>query len=620
MEQIEIRVEGHHGQPVTKPWAALFGLAGGTIGCGGQNKLVLPDAEAQVDRVHAMVRLQAGKVYVVNLCERRSLPVDNEALPPGQETLLSIGARIQIGPYILRAAMPGTAWGPPALAAAEASAAGERLADPLAAPIAEAADDNPFAFIGRIETDAPARSAGAGPVACTGTAAQPSGSGAASAPTIPDDFDPFARDAERERREKDPWAEGLPMQSLAEMAAVHDDLLRTLPPVDRLGQGSALHEAAVRGLPASLDPRGELDPLRLFDDVPTQPGLAPESARLLRGSEMHQAMRLPRAARTEPMPTEALSPAVQEALQQPADAAGLQRLEGLDLAMFDRPASAGSPEPVAAPQATVFARFDADLAPTQLQPLRSAATPAAAAPLDLSLDLEPALAAAAPAPTNPSTLPAPSPEDVQALLQAFVEGLGLPPARAQLELTPEFMRRFGEVLRTAVQGTMDLLQARSEVKREFRTDVTIMAQRANNPLKFLPDADGVLLQMFGQTFPGFMRPVPAMREAYRDLRVHQLALMAGMRAALAEALSRLDPAELEQQQPGASDGLFARLGRVHRKAALWDDYRERYAGIRRHAEDELTAFSGRSFVKAYDATADAAFADDELPPGKPIRA
>jgi FHA domain-containing protein len=602
MDTIEIRVESHHGQAVPKPWAAVFGLAGGTIGSGGQNRLVLPDADAQVDRVHAMVRLQADKVYLVNLCERRSLRVGDEALAPGQEALLPLGARMQIGPYGLRAATPGSAWTSPT-STPDAASIGDEAAGALAA------DDNPFAFIGRVEGPAPARAA-------AGPSASPS-----NAPVIPDDFDPFARDVERERRERDPWAEGLPAQNLAEMAAVHDGLLRTLPPIDRFGQAAVLAPNAVQGLPASLDPNGELDPLRLFDDAPTQPGLAPESARLLRGSAMHQAVRLPQAASPAPRPAVAAEPAALA----PRQAAGLPRLDGLDLTMFDRSPSPPAVEPAAVPEAAVFAGFDADLAPTQIQTPR----PATNAPaLDLNLDLAPAptptpapRAADAPMPTPAphdraaaGAQPAVPAADVQALLQAFVEGLGLPPERATFELTPELLRRFGEVLRTAVQGTMDLLQARAEVKREFRADVTIMAQRANNPLKFLPDAEGVLLQMLGQTLPGFARPVPAMREAYRDLRVHQHALLAGIRAAYAEGLSRLDPAAL-QKPSDAADGLLARLGRTSRKAALWDGYCERYASLRRQAEDELTAFSGRSFVKAYDAAADAAFCDDELPPG-----
>ena len=597
MDKIEIRVESFNGDAVTKPWSAVFGLAGGTIGRGGQNKLVLPDNDAHVARVHAMVRLETDKALIANLCERRAITVGDQELPSGQETVLPMGAQLRIGPYLLRAQRPGTPWqaadAPPAPASAVAAAAA-------------ALDENPFAFIGRVESPPrPAPAPARGPL-------PPPPPGAL---LIPDDFDPFARDPEQDRRDKDPWAGGLPMQNLAEMAPVRDELLRSLPSIDRVDQPSPLDRSAVKGLPASLDPQMELDPLRLFESAPTLPGLPPESARLLHGSELGQALRLPQEA-AMPVPP---APAVPVPAPAPPPPAGLQRVEGLDLTMFDRAlAPPRAAEPPAAPEATIFSNIDADLTSTQLLPMRALpparppAVPVLVAPgLDLDLD-GPAVPAPAPMPTPTPPAAAETPAaDLQALLQAFIEGVGLPPERVQAELTPEFMRRFGQVFRTAVQGTMDLLHARSEIKREFRADVTIMANRANNPLKFLPDADGVLMQMFGQTFPGFLRPVPAMQEAYRDLRVHQLALMAGIRAAYAEALTRFDPTELEKQA-GEPGGLLARLGRNRHKAALWDDYKQRYAEIRRNAEDDLTAFSGRTFVKAYDAAADAALDEDEL--------
>ncbi len=624
MDKIEIRVESFNGDAVTKPWSAVFGLAGGTIGRGGQNKLVLPDNDAHVARVHAMVRLETDKALIANLCERRAIEVGGQELPSGQETVLAMGAQLRIGPYVLRALRPGTPW---QVADAPAAAA----APPPAAATAAAAalDENPFAFIGRVEAPPPRAAAAPAP-----RASQPSAPPGAL--LIPDDFDPFARDAEQERRDKDPWAGGLPMQNLAAMAPVRDELLRSLPAIDRVDQPSPLDHAAVKGLPASLDPQVELDPMRLFDSAPTLPGLPPEAARLLHGSELGQALRLPQEAVMPSAAAAAMAPAMPPVMPPatppvmapapapppaPLQAAGLNRVEGLDLTMFDRaptPMPARGAEPALPPDATIFSHIDADLSSTQLMPMRAAVpapsqlpTLAVVAP-DLDLDLDGPAPSAAPAAAPPAALAAATAAaaDLQALMQAFIEGIGLPPERVQTELTPEFMQRIGQAFRSAIQGTMDLLHARSEIKREFRADVTIMANRANNPLKFLPDADGVMMQMFGQTFPGFMRPVPAMQEAYRDLRVHQLALMAGIRAAYAEALTRFDPAELERQA-GEPGGLLGRLGRNRHKAALWDDYKQRYAEIRRNAEDDLEAFSGRTFVKAYDAAADAALDEDD---------
>ncbi len=608
MDMIEIRVESFDGEAVTRPWSAVFGPAGGTIGRGGHNKLVLPDNDAHVARVHAMVRLETDQALIANLCERRAILVGDRELPSGQEAVLPLGAALRIGPYLLRVQPSGT---PRPVAAA-------------------AADDNPFAFIGRVE--APALQTQTATTAAGVRSRTPPPAGG---PLIPDDFDPFARDPRQDQRDKDPWADGLPMHSLPDMAPVRDDLLRSLPAIDRVDQPSPLDRSSVRGLPSSLEPQVELDPMRLFGGASASANLPDASARLLRGSELGQAVRLPQEAVPTATPAAPVGASGPGGPTEPVVPAELLRVEGLDLSMFDRASAAPATiEPQAAPEATIFSHINADLTSTHLLPLRAPPvdTPAAAASVRLALDLdldkpaEPATPAApapasapAPLPTAPPTAaaaPATAAADSQALLQAFIEGVKLPPERVQAELSPEFMRRLGQMFRTSVQGTMDLLHARSEIKREFRADVTIMANKANNPLKFLPDADGVLMQMFGQAFPGFLRPVPALEEAYRDLRVHQLALMAGIRAAYAEALTRFDPAELEKHA-ATPDGLLARLGRSRHKAALWDDYKRRYGEIRRNAEDDLEAFSGRTFVKAYDDAADAAQDEDELLLKKP---
>lgn len=199
-----------------------------------------------------------------------------------------------------------------------------------------------------------------------------------------------------------------------------------------------------------------------------------------------------------------------------------------------------------------------------------------------------------------------SPAELQLLITAFLEGAGVLPKKVEArKLSPEFMRSFGEAFRVAVQGTIDLLAARSEIKREFRAGVTIISSGANNPLKFLPTPEGVIMQMIGQNFPGFMKPIPAMEEAYDDLRVHQLALMAGLRAAYAEALARFDPVELEQRTD-VTGGVLGMLSSAGRKAALWDEYKKSFAEIRRGAEDDLAAFSGQAFLEAYESAEAAA--------------
>jgi FHA domain-containing protein len=197
------------------------------------------------------------------------------------------------------------------------------------------------------------------------------------------------------------------------------------------------------------------------------------------------------------------------------------------------------------------------------------------------------------APAPPATAGAPD-----ALLRAFLDGAGLPGASMPAGMSPETMRTIGEMLRLAVQGTLDLVSARALLKREVRAEVTMIVAKNNNPFKFLPDADSVLLQMFGQRVPGFMAPAEAMEDAYADLRAHQAGLIAGMRAVLAEILDRVGP-EVIERSIGAASGLDS-LVAAFRKARLWDRYGETYGALRRESQDDPQTFFNRAFVRAYE--------------------
>ncbi|MBB1652693.1 type VI secretion system-associated FHA domain protein TagH, partial [Delftia sp. UME58] len=452
---------------------------------------------------------------------------------------------------------------------------------------------------------------------------------------IPNDFDPFAPPPEQARQQEEGWA-GLPSQGTGELIQQrHDGMVHTLP-LKGLST-EALHDASHTGLPSCFEQSQKLDPLALFDQGGLPADAQPLQQASGRGSELGQAFNLPRmqshAQPAEPVlppvidtvipagqeqlpvqveaqveaqvqtqvqdiPVAAPAPApVPQIPAEPAALGGLLPTNGLDLDLFKSglahvapvaPVAAVARAAVAAASPPLGTGADVDIPAASSilgqgdAAIPIGALPSTAAPVDIPVQSQPAANA-----------------DLQALAAAFMEGAGLNPAKTHFEVTPEFMRTFGEALRIAVQGTIDLLAARSEIKREFRAGVTIIATGANNPLKFLPNSEGVLMQMVHQTFPGFMKPLPAMQDAFQDLHVHQLALMAGIRAAYAEALTRFDPTELERRTE-TNPGLLDKLLTNGRKAALWDDYKHNFDVLRRHAEDDLMAFSGRTFVEAYE--------------------
>jgi FHA domain-containing protein/type VI secretion system protein len=181
-------------------------------------------------------------------------------------------------------------------------------------------------------------------------------------------------------------------------------------------------------------------------------------------------------------------------------------------------------------------------------------------------------------------------------MQALLRGLGLP----DLKLTrppAETAELVGAMLREATAGTMAVLLARAMTKRESRLEMTVMGAQANNPLKFFPDAESALAQMLTNALAGYMPPLKSFGSAFEDLKAHEMAVIAGMRAALAGVLARFDPAVIEQRiEPG---GVVDRMIGTGRKARMWDRMVELYDEIAREAQDDFQRLFGERFSSAY---------------------
>ena len=604
MDKIELRVERFEGKNLDAPLIAVFGLAGGTVGRAGQNKLILQDKDGGVARVHAMVRLGSEEAYIANLCDSRAMYVNGQELKSGDEVALTEGASITIGPYELTAGAPGAERSPraPTQTAPDTAPPAPAHSVAEAAPQTSEPTTSPVFSVPTFQS-APAPA----PDLVDPPAPKPPRS-----LYIPESFDPFAAASPPP---KDEWG-GLQGKGLSEISEqTYDGLIKSLPlsgPMD-----DQLDNPAHSGLPKGLNPQLERDPLVLFG----QSSLLQDNTTLEvspgRGSELAQVFHLPtttpdtRAATPSP-PTSAPFGASRETIQT-VESAGLQSVQGLDLSLFGQDTPAHSVFAQAAPPP-----FTTHAA---IQPMYPAAEIASSLPGDAIGSLvQPASTTAFGMPLHGETTVPSAPVETprqshshaplhnanltEQLSKAFMEGAGIADRDIAFSVTPEFMRMFGEAFRLSIEGTIDLLAARAEIKQEFRAGVTIIASSANNPLKFLPNADGVIMQMLGQQFPGFMKPIPAMSEAYGDLRVHQIALMAGIRAAYTEAITRFNPQNIEGEV--APSGLLEKLFEGNKKSALWDRYLQSYQKIRNAAEDDLIAFSGQTFVDAYEEAANTA--------------
>lgn len=588
---LQIRVVSVAGQAPATPIVAQFGPAGGTIGRNEGNTLVLPDEAKTISRQHAVIQMQ-GQRYV--LMDKGANPTIRNRAPvgAGQVVILAAGDELRIGPYVLTVELPASAafdpnstrvGAPPVATAPPSAPAFDPFALPPApaatAPAPAATPNDPFADLFGGSPSTPSGSTSADPFAGLGAPVPPAPAATPSA-AIPDDFDPFASLAKPASPVPAPAPAFNPLASAARRVpppisfdpkAGHDDLIspsgEKSASIDELfGLGNApANPLDVLGAVEPTQPGSSQpvdDPLALFGGPPAAQGVGPAQADHTPAEKA--VFSLPEAGAPSaqppspaPLPRVAAQPA-------PAPARGVSA-EQID----DLLASVGPIDQNKLSTGQFKAAKPAHVAPTPPAPAQAAAT---AAPADAA--------------------------SVDALMAAFCEGLGSP-LNLPDGVTEEFMYRMGGLVREAVQGTVDLLNARAVTKREVKASATMIMERNNNPLKFSPDAKTAMLYLVsGRLNPAFMPPITAMRDAYYDLRSHQFGFMAGTKAALEGVLERFEPQRLEGRLAGK--GLVESIIPAARKARLWDLFNELYKEIAREAEDDFHALFGQAFLKAYE--------------------
>ena len=301
-----------------------------------------------------------------------------------------------------------------------------------------------------------------------------------------------------------------------------------------------------------------------------------------------------------------LGPAVPRAPQVPR-AADLER--GSVINDPYRPPTPGPPAPepfAAAGAAAIPDDYDPLLSDSQfLRKQARAAAPVAAPPLPVRPPAPPAADVHRDTPPSRRSQALTGTEDV--ILRAVLDGAGL----RGVEVTPELARNFGQILRVVVEGVMAVLQARQRIKEEFRMRATTFKPKENNPLKFSANVDDALHNLLVKRNEAYFEPVRAFEDAFDDVRNHQMAMLAGVRAAFESMLAEFDPDRLQQEfdrQPrkGALISMPAKL-------RYWEMYRERVHEIVKDADTSFRELFGDEFARAYEAQLERLKAKDRGP-------
>jgi type VI secretion system protein len=274
---------------------------------------------------------------------------------------------------------------------------------------------------------------------------------------------------------------------------------------------------------------------------------------------------------------------------------------------FRPPTPIAVPTPVAGPAPLALAPVipeDWDLfsdkpAPVAIAPLPVAEVAPPPVP-HISVPIEPAPLCEPPVAVVERLVDPVSPADNSQpdLLQAFLRGAGLDQVRLDKAQAEAQMESIGRSYRLMVEGLIDVLRARSSLKGEFRIQQTMIQPVENNPLKFAPNVDEALLLLLRHSNQAFMAPDLAVRDSFDDLRAHQLAVMAGVEAAIKHLLTRFEPAQLEERmgKPGGLSSIFS----GSRQAQYWQQFTELYSNISREAQEDFQDLFGREFSRAYE--------------------
>ena len=165
-------------------------------------------------------------------------------------------------------------------------------------------------------------------------------------------------------------------------------------------------------------------------------------------------------------------------------------------------------------------------------------------------------------------------------IRRFAAGAGIPEALLANANAGDVAEDAGRLLNLVCLHMMAMLRARAEAKALSRSgNRTMISSDDNNPLKFMPTPEEALRVMLGPKTRGYLDARAAFENAFGDLKMHQVAFLASMQAALTELFDELSPEAIKS----AADSKKSLL--ASGKSRYWDLYAERWlarVGKREH--------------------------------------
>ena len=103
---IKISVISYDKQVAEVPLSAIFGPAGGSMGRGSDNALILPDPNCHISRRQASIKSDGARHSIMNLSQISPIRINGKKIPLAADIDLQFGDEIEVGLFLLRAESP----------------------------------------------------------------------------------------------------------------------------------------------------------------------------------------------------------------------------------------------------------------------------------------------------------------------------------------------------------------------------------------------------------------------------------------------------------------------------------------------------------------------------------
>jgi type VI secretion system protein ImpI len=192
----------------------------------------------------------------------------------------------------------------------------------------------------------------------------------------------------------------------------------------------------------------------------------------------------------------------------------------------------------------------------------------------------------------------PGPVVLTDFIEALAHGARVPRDVFGLPPPDNLAEQFGSLLLLIAENMQQLLNARVQAKRLARTGQhTQIEALNNNPLKFSASAEEAFRKMFGPRTRGYLDAHQSFKQAFEDLKSHEITTYTAMQQAINLLVADLDPQAIDAATE-TDRGIAALV--VSRKARLWDAYVARWQALAsRHDGGMLDVFM-RYFAECYD--------------------